>query len=206
LVAGRDSFAILVQGNPLGAMISSVEPGTEDGRAILTVKSEMHLGALGGQSAEFVLDASTLDPIRYEQTASQMGQTVQAELAYGPGGHVTGSIAGAGEATIDTVFGSTVYDMDMLPTLVRALPLAEGASFTMGTFLPTEQAFASASFRVSDGGVVTVPAGEFDTWQVNLSAQVPWVYWVSKDQPRRVVKMEIAGQPLVFELAGTESR
>ncbi len=207
LVAGRDSFTIMVQGNPLGTMIRSIEAGSEGGRAVFTIKSEMQLGALGGQSMEFVLDATTLDPIRYEQAASQMGQTLQAELAYGPGGHVTGSVAGAVEATIDTVFGSTVYDMDMLPTIARTLPLADGATFTVGTFLPTEeQVFANASFRVSDGGVVTVPAGEFATWQVNLSGQLPWVYWVSKDQPRRVVKMEISGQPLSFDLASTESR
>ncbi len=206
LVAGRDSFAIMVQGNPLGTMIRSVETGIEDGRGTFIVKSQIQLAALGGQSMEFALDAATLDPVRYEQTASQMGQTIQAELTYGPGGHVTGSVAGAVEATIDTVLGSTVYDTDMFATLVSALPLSDGASFTVGTFLATDQTFASASFRVTDGGTVTVPAGEFDTWQVNLSGQLPWVYWVSKDAPRRVVKMEVAGQPLAFELAATESR
>ncbi len=161
---------------------------------------------MGGQSAEYVLDARTLDPISYEQAASQMGQTIQAKLAYAVGGRVSGSVSGAVEATIDTVFGSTVYDTDMLATLAQAMPLSDGASFTIGIFNLTEQTFSNVTIGVADGGTVTVPAGEFETWQVSASGQLPWVYWVSKNAPRRVVKMEVAGAPLSFELVATESR
>jgi hypothetical protein len=206
LVAGRDSFVVLVQGNPLGALTRSIEYGTQDGRPVFMVKSQIRIGAMGGQSAEYVLDARTLDPISYEQAASQMGQTIQAKLAYAVGGRVSGSVSGAIEATIDTVFGSTAYDTDMLATLAQAMPLADGASFTIGIFNVTEQTFSNVTIGVADGGTVTVPAGEFETWQVSVSGRLPWVYWVSKNAPRRVVKMEMAGSPLSFELVATESR
>jgi hypothetical protein len=170
------------------------------------VKLQMQMGAMGGQSAEYVLDARTLDPISYEQEASQMGQTIRAKLAYAVGGRVSGSVSGAVEATIDTVFGSTVYDTDMLATLVQAMPLSDGASFTVAVFNATEQTFSNVTMGVTHGGLVTVPAGEFNTWEVSVSGQLPWLYRVSKNAPRRVVRMEVAGTPLSFELAATESR
>ena len=206
LVAGRDSFVVMVQGNPFGALTRSIEYSTQDGRPVFLVKLQMQMGAMGGQSAEYTMDARTLDPISYEQEASQMGQTIQAKLAYAAGGRVSGSVSGAVEATIDTVFGSTVYDTDMLATLVQAMPLSDGASFTIGIFNVTEQTFSNVMIGVADGGTVTVPAGEFETWQVSVSGQLPWVYWVSKNAPRRVVKMEVAGSPLSFELIATESQ
>ncbi len=203
LVVGRDSFTIMVQGNPLGALTRTIERTMQGDRPVFSVKSEIQIGALGGQSAEYVLDAASLDPITYDQAASQMGQTIQTQLTYGEGGRVTGSVSGAVEATIDTVFGTPVYDLDMLSTIVPTMALADGASFTLAIFQPTTQTFSQETLNVTDGGMVTVPAGEFDTWQVNVSGQLPWIFMVSKADPRLVVKMEIAGQPLSFELTGT---
>ncbi len=201
LVVGRDSFAVMVQGNPLGALTRTIERSMQGDRPVFLVKSEIQIGALGGQSTEYVLDAASLDPITYEQAASQMGRTILAQLTYGEGGRVTGSVSGAVEATVDTVFGTPVYDLDMLSTIVPTMALADGASFTLPIFQPTTQTFSQETLNVTDGGMVTVPAGEFDTWQVNVSGQLPWIFMVSKADPRRVVKMEIA--PLSFELAGT---
>ncbi len=201
LVVGRDSFTVLVQGNPFGAFTRTIERSTQGDRPVFSVKSEIQMGAMGGQSAEYVLDATTLDPITYEQAANQMGRMMQAQLTYGEGGRVTGSVSGPVDATIDTVFGTPVYDLDMLSTIVPTMALADGASFTLGIFQPTTQSFSQETLNVTDGGMVTVPAGEFDTWQVNVSGQLPWIFMVSKTDPRRVVKMEIAGQPLSFELA-----
>lgn len=206
LAARRDSFTVLVQGNPLGTLTRSLETRTEASGQVWAVRSQMQLGALGGQSVEYVLDAATLHPVSYEQSASQMGQSIATELTYAEGGRVAGTVTGAVEATIDTAFGWPVYDADMLQTLVQALPLADGADFSIPTFRPTEQTLTTTTLRVAEGGTVTVPAGEFETWQVNLSGQIPWVFWVSKTEPRRVVKMEVVGQPLSFELAATETR
>ncbi len=201
LVVGRDSFSVIGQGNLLGAFTRTIERSMHGDRPVFSVKSEIQVGALGEQSAEYVLDAASLHPITYEQTASQMGQTIRAQLTYDEGGRVSGSVSGAVEATIDTVFGTQAYDLDMLSTIVPTMALADGASFTLGIFQPTTQTFSQETLNVTDGGMVTVPAGEFDTWQVNVSGQLPWIFMVSKADPRRVVKMEIA--PLSFELAST---
>ena len=107
-----------------------------------------------------------------------------------------------GELIAITNWAESADHLDMLITIVPTMALAEGASFTLGIFQPNTQTFSQETINVTDGGMVTVPAGEFDTWQINLSGQVPWVFMVSKADPRRVVKMEIAGAPLSFELAG----
>ena len=55
--------------------------------------------------------------------------------------------------------------------------------------------------KVSEGGGVTVPAGTFQTFRLDVSGgQLPTVFFVAKDTPRRIVKIELIGAPLVFEL------
>ncbi len=49
---------------------------------------------------------------------------------------------------------------------------------------------------------VTVPAGEFQAFKVEVSGgEAPFILYVSGDAPRRIVKLEIVGAPIVFELA-----
>jgi hypothetical protein len=55
--------------------------------------------------------------------------------------------------------------------------------------------------KVTDGGAVTVPAGTFQTFRLEIAGgQVPIVMSVAKDTPRRIVKIELVGAPFVFEL------
>jgi hypothetical protein len=55
--------------------------------------------------------------------------------------------------------------------------------------------------KVSNGDTVTVPAGTFQTWRLDISGgQVPIAMYVAKDTPRRIVKIEFVGAPFVFEL------
>jgi hypothetical protein len=48
---------------------------------------------------------------------------------------------------------------------------------------------------------VIVPAGTFDAYRLELTGmQVPVVMHVARATPRRLVRLEMIGTPLVFEL------
>ncbi len=201
LTVGRDSFAILLQGNPFGAFIRTRERDPSH----VTTTTEFVISG-GAQSATYVLDASTLAPVSYDQTANQGGQSIELHLIYGADGHITGTIAGALDVTVDTVIQSIVYDEDMLPTLAEALELEDGSRHELDLFVAPRSATMPVALAVLDGGTVAVPAGEFETWLVTLEGgQLPWIYWVTKELPRRIVKMEITGQ-LSFELVSAGSQ
>ena len=84
-----------------------------------------------------------------------------------------------------------------------ALPLAEGASFTVSVFDGEGATIRPYTFRVEGIEDVTVPAGTFEVFRVSVSGgDDQFTYYVSTDTPRKTVKVEIIGQPVVFELVG----
>jgi hypothetical protein len=84
--------------------------------------------------------------------------------------------------------------------LVAALPLAEGATFTIGAFEASQNAVRALAVKVAGTEQVTVPAGQFGVYRVEVSGgQQPLVLYVTREAPRRLVKLEIVGQPVVFE-------
>jgi hypothetical protein len=201
LTVGRDSFAILLQGSEFGTFTRTRARG---GSRFTTTTKFIIAG--GAQSATYVLDGTTLAPVSYDQEANQGGQSIELHLMFGDDGHIAGTMAGAFDAVVDTLIESTVYDEDMLPTLVEALEVENGSRYLLDTFIAPRSATMPVSLTVHEGGSITVPAGEYDTWLVALEGgQLPWLYWVTKDGPYRIVKMEITGQ-LSFELVTAGSR
>ena len=57
------------------------------------------------------------------------------------------------------------------------------------------------SFEVSDGGTIAVPAGTFETLTIDRSGgPTAAVFYVTRDRPRRVVRLELVGVSVVMEL------
>ena len=84
--------------------------------------------------------------------------------------------------------------------LLPALPLGAGRSFQVPVFASGQGTSTVMTVTVSGSESVTVPAGTFDAWKVEVSGgQVPVTFWVSRSTPR-VVKMGFAGAPMAFEL------
>ena len=201
LTIGRDSFVILFRGSEFGSLTRT----RERSRSHFTTSTQFAISG-GAQSATYVLDRETLAPLRYDQEANQGGQSIELHLAFGANGHISGTIAGAFSAVVDTILETTVYDEDMLPTLVEALQVENGSRYLLDMFVAPRSATMPVSLTVLEGGSITVPAGRFDTWLVALEGgQLPWLYWITKDRPQRIVKMEITGQ-LSFELVTAGSQ
>jgi hypothetical protein len=105
------------------------------------------------------------------------------------------------QVDIDTVLPAGTMDENAVAFVLPAFPLAPGTTFTVNFFSPSEGAVKAFTFKVGKPESVTVPAGTFQAYHVDVSGgRVPIVMYVSADAPRRVVKTEFVGQPFVVEL------
>ena len=203
IVPRRDSFVVLVQGNPLGARVTELRRTADS----LVFDETLALGPAGGQHLALVFDPTTFGVREVDQTGNAGGQQSEAHLRY-DGGRVKGSATvpqpgGTPRSlTIDTTVAPGTYDANAVNVLIPALPLATGKSFAMSVFSSGDGSAKVLSVDVASAETVTVPAGTFQTFKVRVSGgEAPFVLYVSSDTPRRIVKLEIVGAPVVFELA-----
>ncbi|MGH7607791.1 MAG: hypothetical protein ACREME_10670, partial [Gemmatimonadales bacterium] len=202
LVARRDSFEAVVQGNPLGSQVTTLET---DGDSLVFVETTA-LGPLVQQTTTVVLGAADLGVRRTEQRGTVQNQQARLTLTYA-GGRVTGNAvvpqaSGTPKTvTIDTTVAAGTIDDNTLNLLIPALPLAEGKSFTVNVFSSGEGVTKVVTIKVAAVESVTVPAGTFPAFRVELSGmQLPVVMHVSTASPRRLLRIAPVGAPIVFQL------
>jgi hypothetical protein len=207
VTARSDSFQVVLQGNPIGSLTLEI---TEEG-AELVIRQQMAIAMAGLKQDETIrLDRATLAVLSREATGTMMGQTMETHLKY-EGGRVTGTAqspqpGGPKTVEVDTALAEGTVDSEALEALLFALPLAEGASITVNAFDASEGTVKPTTIKVVGVEELTVPAGTFSVFKVDLSggAEAMTIY-VTSDTPRRIVKMELAGQPVVMELVkGTD--
>ena len=60
---------------------------------------------------------------------------------------------------------------------------------------------SAMELAVTGSATVTVPAGQFETWEAELrGGQAPVHFFVTKSMPHRVVREELVGTPVEFVL------
>lgn len=82
-------------------------------------------------------------------------------------------------------------DQRSLPFLVRALPLADGYAARINTFLPITGILDRYTVTVVEREEVTVPAGTFDAWRVQLdTGEIVSQIWIGVDAPHPIVQFD----------------
>lgn len=210
LVTRRDSFQVMVQGNPFGYMTAEIVRRADS----LVYIEETVIAAAGlRQKTSVRLDPSSLRVLSVERTGSAGGQALDGRVDY-RGDRVRGRVqvpdprAGTPRVVeLDTSLAAGTVDESAFQPLVAALPLTEGAAFSLQVFEAAEKRTRTLSVRVAGTTDLTVPAGSFSAYKVEVSGTPqPFVFYVSREPPRRLVKIEIVGQPLTFELAASQRR
>ncbi len=185
-------YAIMVQGNEFGTIVTRWE---RDGDAFAVVTEQRMPQATVTQTTEF--HALTFAPIRMTTAVGAMGEfTLDVE-----DGHATGTSLDmqrgpqevdvqlpegtALEGQMDIALAVTDYD-DVGEFTLRVLT-------TGGTVQPMSAAVAAEE-------TVTVPAGEFETYRLELEGQQAMTVWVTRSEPHIVVKRAMAGQPVEIVL------
>lgn len=201
---GRDSFAVMVQGNAFGGFVTEITTAGDT----LVYAERVSIPMAGVQSTTTVrAHARTLAPFAVESRSTQGGQQGETKLTY-HGTHVTGTATvpqagGPKTVTVDTTLAEGTLDDEMLHVITIAAPLTEGASFTVNAFDAAESAVRPATVRVVGAEQVTVPAGAFEAYRLEVSSgRQTVIYFVTRATPHRVVKLELVGQPVTFELVG----
>jgi zinc protease len=204
LATRSDSFQVTIQGNPMGAMTTHATVGPDS----VIYQEETDIGnGMVHQTTTVQFAPADFTVTRLDQTGTVQGRAADVHLTY-DGGRVKGTATtpqpdGTTQSLqIDTTVAPGTLDDNATSFLLPALPLAIGKTFTLNVFDGGKGQAKTVQIKVSDGGSVTVPAGTFDTYRLDVSGgQVPTVFYVAKGTPRRIVKIELVGAPLVFELA-----
>ena len=202
-VAHTDSSRVLLQGNAAGFTVSEVRRSAD---SLVYAERSNLAGGVFQQQTTVSLNPSDGSVRQVDQQTTQQGQKAETHLTYGEG-RVKGSSAApqpdgsVKRFEIDTVLPPGTVDENAVPFIVPALPLASGKSFSLTFFTPSENTVKVLTFKVTGPASVTVPAGTFQAYQIDVSgSRVPFTMYVSGDSPRRVLKTEFVGQPFVVEL------
>lgn len=201
--AHTDSSRVLIQGNAVGFTVSEVRRAADS--LVYAERSNLASGAFD-QRTTLVLDPGDGSVRQVDQVTVQQGQKSETHLTYA-GGRVKGSSAApqpdgsVKRFDVDTALPAGTVDENAVPFVVPALPLAAGKTVAMTFFTPSENAVKTLTFKVSGPESVTVPAGTFQAFHIDVTgSRVPFTMFVSTDAPRRVLKTEFVGQPFVVEL------
>ncbi|MEZ4830620.1 MAG: DUF3108 domain-containing protein [Caldilineaceae bacterium] len=115
------------------------------------------------------------------------------------------------DITITNQQGATVYERVNVPSdsrdertllpLLRTLPLRQGYAANINSVYPLTGFTERFSIRILGSETVTVPAGTFDTWQIELkTTDRATRAWVGKEAPHPLVKFIEGRSQATFEL------
>lgn len=203
IVARRDSFLFMVQGHEFGTQIAEVRKTADS----LVYDEALSMGPMGNQHTVVQFDPKTFTVRQVDQTGQVGGQASAIHLAYGQG-RVKGNVSvpqqsGTPKAfAVDTTLAADTYDDNALTLLVPTLPLASGKTFNIGVFSSGDGQTRVLTAKVGAADTLTVPAGKFTAFKVDITGgQAPVTFYVTTTAPRRIVRIDVVGQPVSLLLA-----
>ncbi|HEX8392844.1 MAG TPA: insulinase family protein [Longimicrobium sp.] len=196
LAAGVHEYRVTMQGNPVGTAAYTLArdgDGWKRSTAITFGPMRQSLEARFGNAFE---------PREYRETyAGPFDATVEARVV---NGRITGNAnlpqQMGGPKTYDASAAGAVWSgMDEL--MLSTADLAPGKTIVIPVFNSTSGSVAPTSYKIGAAESVTVPAGTFQAYRVDVTGgSSPMTVWLKVDAPHVLVKQEIVGQPIVVEL------
>jgi zinc protease len=198
LVPRRDSFTVMLQGNPIGWQRGIVERTGEG----FTYTEDVSLGGQVRTTTVLTLDAGA-QIRRIQQSGSQMGQSVSVEVAV-VNGRARGTASAPNpqtgqmrEVTIDTAIAAGTIDDNSVQALAPAFRWQPGAKWTFNVFSAAQADIKPWTMSVAGTEAVKLGAQDVQAYRAELAgAPLPFVLWVSTTAPYTILKMAIVGQPL----------
>jgi hypothetical protein len=196
LIAHQDSLAIMIQGNQLGVLTSSLERGTDFIRYVESTR----LGGFVDQRTEVVTNAR-FEPVSVKQSGKVQGQETKIDVMFA-GGRAKGSASTPGPQGLKTVdVDATVppgsIEENLVQPVLPALPWADGAKWTFNLFATGSGESKQATITVVGKEMVTVPAGTAECYKAEFTGGPQTVhFYVTTAAPYRLMKLTIVGAPI----------
>lgn len=200
LVAGADSSTILVQGNAFGSSVRTVARSA----TAITVTERAAIGPMMSQLT--TLNLSPTGEVRsVVQSGSVQGIPTKIDATYAngrvKGNATTVTQTGPRSVTFDTTVVAGTIDENAITTIVPGLAWSKTAVFNIPVFSPGDGVAKTFTLRVTGTQSVTVPAGTFDAYVVEMSGgKLPVMLYVTTAPPYRLVKSAPVGPPIEIVL------
>jgi zinc protease len=197
LQPGTRTYQLSVQGNPMGTVTSRL---ARDGD--VWVETGTTEAAIMTQEVEARFTVADMTPIASVTSMRGGPVTGGADLRYADG-RVTGRVdmpeqmGGARDVDVEVPAGTLLPGMDQ--AVIAAADLAEGWSITLPVF-DIMAGVTNLTFRVVGQESVTVPAGTFDGYRVEVSGPQAMTLLVRREAPHILLRQEVAMAPIVIEL------
>jgi hypothetical protein len=129
------------------------------------------------------------------------GQQMNVDATYAngrvKGSGTTPTPQGMKSVSYDTTTVAGMIDDNAIQAILPALKWAPGAKHVMNVFQSGKGTAITMTAAVAGEEKVTVPAGEFDTYKVEVTGgEQPTTFYLTKDSPHRIMKVTIAGAPI----------
>lgn len=200
LAARRDSFTVLIQGNPMGAQASSLAKQGDT----YTYTEETNIGSFVQQRTEVAFGADGT-PRRLTRSGTVQGQPTPATVTFS-GGRATGSATtptptGMQNVTVNAAVPDGTVAENTLVALLPALAWSPTAKYTVPVFSAGTNTVRPLTLSVAGTDSVTVPAGTFRAYRVEVTGgEQPITFYITTGQPARVVKQTLPGTPVELVL------
>ena len=201
LVPRRDSFVVMVQGNPMGWQRSELSRAGDG----FSYREETQIGAFVQQTTEITLGGdATVRSVR--QQGKTQGKDTHINVTY-TDGHVVGDALVAAQPefktlAIDTTVAAGTLDDNSIQALLPALNWGPNAKWSMPVFAAGQNEIITMSLAVKGTETVQVPAGSFEVYRAEMTGGPATVnFFVTTAAPHRLVKVTLVGAPLEFQLA-----
>jgi zinc protease len=152
--------------------------------------------------AQEVVTTDALELLSSRNELSVDGQSAVLE-ARREGARISGSLDVAGQRRpLDVPAPAGVMVSDMVELALWVSELAPGKEIRLPMAVLQSESVVQVLLRVEERTNVSVPAGTFDAFRVEMSGVEEQTFWVRAAPPHLVLRIEARGQPVVLELAG----
>src|SRR4051812_27921729 len=202
LAAGRDSFQVVYQGQPIGAFIMALTKSGDN----FTFTGDVRLPQMGvNQSDTIVFNATTLAPSLLT-TNSQMGGMAGSTRLTVANGKATGSSqqpgpGGMQSLVIDAPIAAGVIGDGVDPLLIQTMDFSDGLSMSYQAFDAKTGKTKNYALKVLGKETVTVPAGTMEAWKISLTSDDAATIWVSTAEPKKLVMLRLDAAQLEMRRA-----
>ena len=196
---GSYEYRVLLDGNPVGTMERELVEDTAAGEPALAYRGTVAMGAQRVET-EVVFGVPGFEARAASASMAMGGQTATMGARV-VGGRLVGSVElPTGTQPVDRAVPEGTLIADMVEVALWSAELEEGKEIRVPVARLETGAIEGQIMRVTGIEEVTVPAGTFRAWRVEIEGSEPQTVWARQEAPHVLLKLVPAGQPLSLEL------